>query len=254
MKYFVILSAFVIFSMLSPSYALIASYTPEELYEIYDILILGEILDYTDIGTSSHYDIKVIQSLKNSQPGEILQAIGSGVHYDGVWIEDSTIFEIGEIAILYVENNSNTLQIGPYSYSAQLDLMTGGGSLDPDPASHPSFSNDFVFSWTSIFVFGPLASGVIASILLLIHLILKKKNIPSRPYITIISAAIMLYFGISTLSVLGTIVLFLQQESPWHYSDQIIGLLSYPIIGFSLTGLGITFLYKSSLIRRLIRR
>ena len=76
MKYFVILLAFVIFSMLSPSYALIASYTPEELYEIYDIIILGEILDYTDIGTSSHYDIKVIQSLKNSQPDEILQVIG----------------------------------------------------------------------------------------------------------------------------------------------------------------------------------
>ena len=166
----------------------------------------------------------------------------------------STIFEIGEIVILYIENNGNTLQIGPYSYSAQVDLATGGGSLDPDPASHPSFPNDFLLGWNLIFVFVPLASGIIASILLLIHLILKKKNIPSRPYITIISAAIMLYFGISALSVLGTIVMFLQQESPWHYLDQMMALLSYPIIGFSLTGLGITFLYKSSLIRGLIRR
>lgn len=128
----------------------------------------------------------------------------------------------------------------------------GGGSIDLDPDLSPSYALDFVFGWKSIFVFVPLVSGIIATILLSIHFILKKKNIRSRPYITIISAAIMLYFGIQTLSMLGTIVMFLQQESPWHYLDQILTLLSYPIIGFSLIGLGIVFLHKSQLVRRLI--
>jgi len=103
-------------------------------------------------------------------------------------------------------------------------------------------------------VFIPLVSGSIATILLSIYFILKKKNIRSMPYITIISAAIMFYFGIHTLSGLGTIVMFLQQESPWHYLDQIMALLAYPIIGFSLVGLGMIFLYKSQLIRRLIQK
>ena len=128
----------------------------------------------------------------------------------------------------------------------------GGGSIDLDPDLSPSYANDFLFSLNSIFVFVPLVSGIIATTLLSIHFILKKKNIRSRPYITIISAAIMLYFGTQTLSMLGTIVMFLQQESPWHYLDQIVVLLAYPIIGFSLVGLGIIFLYKSQLIRRLI--
>jgi len=130
----------------------------------------------------------------------------------------------------------------------------GGGSIDLDPDLSPSYAYDFLFGWKSIFVFVPLVSGVITIILLSIHFILKKKHIRSRPYIAIISAAIMLYFGIQILSGLSTIVMFLQQESPWHYLDQIVTLLAYPIIGFSLIGLGIVFLYKSQLIRRLIKK
>ena len=64
----------------------------------------------------------------------------------------------------------------------------------------------------------------------------------------------MLYFGTQTLSVLDTIMTFLQQESPWHYLDHIVSLLAYTIIGFSLIGCGIIFLYKSQLIRRLIQK
>jgi hypothetical protein len=130
----------------------------------------------------------------------------------------------------------------------------GGGSIDLDQDLSPSYALDFVFGWKSIFVFVPMVSGVIATVLLAVHFILKKKKIRSRPYITIISAAIMLYFGIQTLSKLGTITMFLQQESPWHYLDQIMALLAYPIIGFSLTCLGIVFLYKSQLIRRLVQK
>jgi len=107
---------------ISQSSALIESHTPEELYDIYDIILLGEILDYTDVGTVSLYDVKVIRYLKNSQSVEILQVIGSGVHGKMMWIEDSTVFEIGERAILYLENDDNTLIIGPYSYSTQLDI------------------------------------------------------------------------------------------------------------------------------------
>ncbi|MCE9651652.1 MAG: hypothetical protein K8Q89_01120 [Nitrosarchaeum sp.] len=107
---------------ISQSSALIESHTPEELYDIYDIIVLGEILDYADMGTVSLYDVKVIRYLKNSQSGEILQVIGSGVHGKMMWIEDSTVFEIGERAVLYLENDDDTLRIGPYSFSTQLDI------------------------------------------------------------------------------------------------------------------------------------
>ena len=133
-------------------------------------------------------------------------------------------------------------------------LEIGGGVINLDPDLSPSYAKDFLFGWKSVFVFVPLVSGIIATVLLGIHFVLKKKNICSRPYIAIISAAIMLFFGIQTLSMLGTIVMFLQQESPWHYLDQMVSLLAYPIIGFSLVGLGIIFLYKSQLVRRLIQK
>ena len=107
---------------ISQSSALIESHTPEELYDIYDIIVLGEILDYTDMGVVSLYDVKVIRYLKNSQPDEVIQLVGSGAHGKMTWIEDSTVFEIGERAILYIENDNNTLRIGPYSYSTQLDI------------------------------------------------------------------------------------------------------------------------------------
>lgn len=103
--------------------ALIVAHTPEELYEIYDIIVFGEILDYADMGTNSHYDVKVIRYLKNSQPDEVIQVIGSGVHHDGVWVEDSTIFEIGERVVLYLDSDDDTLQVGPYSFSTQMDTV-----------------------------------------------------------------------------------------------------------------------------------
>ena len=61
--------------------------------------------------------------MKNAQPDDVIQVIGSGVHHEGVWVEDSTIFEIGERAVLYIENDNNSLRIGPYSFSTQLDIV-----------------------------------------------------------------------------------------------------------------------------------
>jgi len=104
--------------------ALIAKHTPEELYDIFDIIVFGEILDYTDMGTSSHYDVKVIRYLKNSQPDEVIQVIGSGVHSEGVWVEDQTVYEIGEKVVLYLDSEKdNTIRIGAYSFSTQLDIV-----------------------------------------------------------------------------------------------------------------------------------
>ncbi|QMU55215.1 MAG: hypothetical protein GKS07_10170 [Nitrosopumilus sp.] len=140
-----------------------------------------------------------------------------------------------------------------FSIVIELEDM-GDSSIDLDPALSSSHVFDFPFGWELILVFVSLASVIIAIILLSTHFILKKKNIRSRPYITIVSAAIMLYFGIHISSMLGPIVMFLRQESPWHYLDQIVALLAYPIIGFSLIGLGIIFLYKSQLIGRLVKK
>ena len=123
-KLFIILviSFGILFSLI-PAFAMIVSHTPEELYDIYDIIVFGEILDYTDVGTSSLYDVQVIRYLKNPQPDEVIQVIGSGAHGEGVWVEDSTIFEIGERAVLYLEREqNNALRVGPYSFSTQLDI------------------------------------------------------------------------------------------------------------------------------------
>ncbi len=182
---------------------------------------------------------------------------GACVSADGSICGPGTTYQDGICVVDKIENSTESSSGKWDGYQLIQDIESedlGGGSIDLDPDLSPSYVNDFVFSWKSIFVFVPLVSGIIATTLLSIHFILKKKNIRSRPYITIISAAIMLYFGTQTLSMLGTIVMFLQQESPWHYLDQIVALLAYPIIGFSLTGLGIFFLYKSQLIRSLIRK
>lgn len=125
MKYFLILLIFFGFlSFLIPqSDALIVSQTPEELYENSDMIVFGEILDYTDLGHDSIYDIKVIRYLKNPQSNDLIQAIGSGVHSKEIWVEDSTVFEIGEKAMLYLENDKDdTLRIGPYSFSTEFDI------------------------------------------------------------------------------------------------------------------------------------
>ncbi len=112
----------ILFSLIPTSFALVVSHTPEELYDIYDIIVFGSIIEYTDVGTHSLYDVQVIRYLKNTQSDEVLHVVGSGVHDEGVWVEDSTVFEIGERVVLYLDNDDNTLQIGPYSFSTQFDI------------------------------------------------------------------------------------------------------------------------------------
>ncbi len=125
MKYSLIFLIFsgLLFSLIPQSDALVVSKTSEELYENSDMIVFGEILDYADLGHDSLYDIKVIRYLKNPQSDELIQAIGSGVHSEGIWVEDSTVFEIGEKAILYLEKDKdNSLRIGPYSFSTEFDI------------------------------------------------------------------------------------------------------------------------------------
>ncbi len=77
----------------------------------------------------------------------------------------------------------------------------GGGSLDSDPDLSPSYEYDSFgyLSFNSIFVVGPIMLGIISLAFLVPNIILRLKNIPTRKYMLVIGAAILLLFGFSSV-------------------------------------------------------
>ena len=77
----------------------------------------------------------------------------------------------------------------------------GGGSLDHDPDLSPSYAYDSfgLLSFNSIFVAGPIMLGVISLVFLIPNIILRLKNIPTRRYMFIIGAGVLLFFGSSSV-------------------------------------------------------
>ena len=120
------------------------------------------------------------------------------------------------------------------------------GSIDWDPDLSPSYAPNFVRSG---FVLVLIPLGIILPILIIPHLILKKKKIPSRPYVTLIAAAIMLYIGIPYfIQGIMTLVMLLINEHLWTV-DHLSATVPHMILGFVLVGGGIFLLSKSKLIR-----
>jgi len=75
----------------------------------------------------------------------------------------------------------------------------GGGSLDLDPDLSPSYAYDSfgLLSFNSIFVVGPIILGIVSLVFLVPNIILRSKNIPTRKYMLIIGAGVLLFFGSS---------------------------------------------------------
>lgn len=131
-----------------------------------------------------------------------------------------------------------------------------GGAIDLDPDLSPTYTYDFangLFYYTIL----PLMAlfAVISALFLIPYFILKRKNIPSKPYLSLILAGLLLYFGtpyfISSLEVF-TIIFSSQPEQimRWVFNFKFIGSM-IPIIVFSIAGI---LLYRSLILRKLIRK
>ena len=130
-----------------------------------------------------------------------------------------------------------------------------GGSINLDPDLSPSYASyeQQIFSNpNSVFVVVPIQLGIISLILVTTHLILKKKKIPSRPYIVVLAAAIMLFIGIPNF-IQGIMVLFmiLINEHLWTV-EFLSATVPFMVLGFILVGGGMALLAKSKLIRNLM--
>ena len=119
--------------------------------------------------------------------------------------------------------------------------------IDLDPDLSRSYALDFS---DSVFVVVPIMLGIISLILVIPHLILKKKKIPSRQYVLLIASAIMLFFGIPII-IQGIDQWSLLQHEKLQTIEFVLLILVVQTPGYVLTGIGIAILCKSQLIRRI---
>ncbi len=110
-----------------------------------------------------------------------------------------------------------------YLFNLELEFQRdyGGGSLDSNPDLSPSYAYDFagrLLAFNSILVAGPIIFGSIALAFIIMNIILRKRNIPSRKYMLILAAGILITFGYSPmLNGLQAMILLehLEEEKDW---------------------------------------
>jgi hypothetical protein len=83
-----------------------------------------------------------------------------------------------------------------------------------------------VFEWNSIFMFIPMMLGIVGVSLLIAHLILKRKKKPSRPYLILIIAGFLLYFGVPS-TFQGLLLVFIIVFSPHLQTLEMISGMMY---------------------------
>ena len=111
-----------------------------------------------------------------------------------------------------------------------------------------------VFEWNSIFMFIPMMLGIVGVSLLIAHLILKRKKKPSRPYLILIIAGFLLYFGVPS-TFQGLLLVFIIVFSPHLQTlEMISGMMYLPVIGFSFTITGVLLITKPRSVRQLYRK
>ena len=165
----------------------------------------------------------------------------------------SLIIAVGIAAATYLVLSVMLFLISPTPHIWNTGY--GGGSVNWDPDLAPSYALDFasgLFYHTIVSRVG-LVVGV-SALFLVPFFILKRKNISSRPYMSLILAGLLLYFGISNLiSSLHTFAIIFssqpEQAIRWVFDFWFIGLM-VPIIVLSIAGI---LLYRSSVIRGLIK-
>ena len=103
----------------------------------------------------------------------------------------------------------------------------GGGSLDSDPDLSPSYAYDSLgyLSFNSIFVAGPIMLGIISLVYLVPNIILRMKKIPTGRYMFIITACILMFFGLSYVENGLSSLTPERLESSTDYRINLIGAL-----------------------------
>ncbi len=131
----------------------------------------------------------------------------------------------------------------------------GGGAIDLDPDLSPSYAYDFaggVF-YNMILPLGGWSVGI-SALFLVPYFILKRKNIPSKPYLTLILVGLLLFFSIPSfvtfLQMFAMVLSQPEQIRTWIFNPQFAGQLM-PIIVLVIAGI---LLYKSPIIRNLLKR
>ena len=139
--------------------------------------------------------------------------------------------------------------------SVNHNHVGGGDTVNLNSDLSPSYALDFMGA-SFYRVILPLASlfvGVTAAFLVP-YFILKRKNTPSRPYMSLILAGVLLFFGIpnlvSSLESISTILSQPEQAMRWVFNFQFIPRL----ISISIVSVAVILLYRSSVIRKLIKR
>ena len=146
------------------------------------------------------------------------------------------------------------ISVQPAFHSWDTGYYIGGGSLDLDPDLSPSYAFDFIggLFFTVFLIYMSWSVGVLA-LFLVPHFILKRKNIPSRPYLALILAGLLIFFAtpnfISSLHVFEMILSQPQQAATWLFNFKFILLLA-PIFILVFAGF---LLYNSSVVRKLIK-
>ena len=138
---------------------------------------------------------------------------------------------------------------------AQESNLVGRGSVDLD--SELSSTHALDFAGVSFYrAFLPLAasSAIVSALFLVPHLILKRKHIQSKPYMSLILAGLLMSFGIPNLipHLQTFVMIFSQPEQIRTWVFDLRFILSFiPFIVLSIAGI---LLYRSSVIRKLIRK
>ena len=146
------------------------------------------------------------------------------------------------------------ISVQPAFHSWDTGFYIGGGSLDLDPDLSPSYAFDFIggLFFTVFLIYMSWSVGVLA-LFLVPYFILKRKNIPSRPYLALILAGLLIFFAtpnfISSLQVFAIILSQPQQAATWLFNFKFILLLA-PIFILVFAGF---LLYNSSVVRKLIK-
>jgi hypothetical protein len=98
-------------------FASLVAKTSEELLEESDVLIIGNIMKASGrtFERVTDYTISVEKYLKNDLNQQTIEISSSGKKDSELQIEDESIFETGDRVLLYLNKQSNSYVISPYS-------------------------------------------------------------------------------------------------------------------------------------------
>ena len=155
------------------------------------------------------------------------------------------------IAVIIPAAMSNTFaQTMPEDNMENSDILAGPGYVNlQNDVSHSGIGEMYS-------PFLPLAGFfiTISALFLTPYFILKRKNIPSRPYLAIILSGVLLFIGIpyliSMLEVFVT-VLSRPEEATTEIFVMLFVTILIPAVSLTIAGF---LLYRSSIIRTLIKR